>query len=394
MQRPGIFAIGCCLVIGQLNIGCGAGVEDGRREAESVAASTAPIPLPPFPPIPLPPFRSCPSGYVPPAFWPPIDPVALLNGAASDCAVGSNNAPCAPHRVYTPSPQRVREPLFLFLPGTNMEPDKHDLVLATAASTGYRTIGLSYDNTVSVTSACSGLEECGLECTGLVRGEAVRGVNLTPQVAVARGDSVLVRLYRVLEHLDAIDPAGGWSSYFVPAVGPINPDNFVWANIIVGGFSQGAGHAAWISRQRQVHGLFVLDGADDTCLDPMTGDALAAEWLTTGMDPSAGRPKYGYRHDHGTGDTSTTAAWEALGLGTALVNADVLDRIPPPRASVTEQGHPAAPAICSDHMSMARDDCMPTDLAGATAATAAEDAMLFGAYERRLCYVCDSATCP
>ena len=33
-----------------------------------------------------------------------------------------------------------------------MEPDKHDLVLSMAAYAGYRTIGLSYDNTFSVSS--------------------------------------------------------------------------------------------------------------------------------------------------------------------------------------------------------------------------------------------------
>jgi hypothetical protein len=383
MQRSRIPAIACYLV-GALHIGCAADV-DVRPEAQPVAASIAIAPVPGL--------QSCPSGYLAPGVFAPIDPVALLAGAASACAISSNASPCAPHHVYTPSPLRTREPLFVFLPGTNMEPDKHDLVLSMAASTGYRAIGLSYDNTVSVESACTGQDTCGLDCAGLVRGEAVRGVNLTPAVSVARGDSVLVRLYRLLEQLDAIDPAGGWSSYFVPAVGAITPDNIVWANIIIGGFSQGAGHAAWISRQRQVHGLFILDGADDTCVDPTTGDELPAEWLTTGLDASAGRPKYAYRHDHGTGDTTTTASWQALGLGTPLVNADVLDRIPPPHASVTNQGHPSA-AICSDHMSMARDDCMPTDLGGMTAATAAADVMLFAPYVSRLCYACDATTCP
>jgi hypothetical protein len=384
MQRSAIPAIAGSLVVLGLHISCAADGEDVRPEAQpgTIAA------------IALPALQSCPAGYLAPGVFPPIDPVALLGGTASDCVVGTNASPCAPHHVYTPSPLRVREPLFLLLPGTNMEPDKHDLVLSMAASTGYRAIGLSYDNTVSVETACTGLEACGLNCAGLVRGEAVRGVDLTPQVAVARGDSVLIRLYDLLVQLDAIDPAGGWSSYFVPAVGPITPNNILWANIIVAGFSQGAGHAAWISRQRQVHGLFILDGADDTCVDPVTGDELPAEWLTTGLDASAGRPKYAYRHDHGTGDTTTTASWQALGLGTALVNADVVDRVPPPQASVTEQGHPALPTICSDHMSMARDACMPTDLAGTTAATAAADVMLFDAYVSRMCYTCDATTCP
>lgn len=342
----------------------------------------------------IPGLQSCDITYSAPGAWPPIDPVGLLAGAASDCSVGTNASPCAPHHVYTPNPAREREPLFVFLPGTNMEPDKHDLVLLTAASAGYRTIGLSYDNTVSQSAACAGLDTCGLNCAGLMREEVARGIDLTPQVDVARGDSVLVRLYRVLEHLDSIDPAGGWSSYYVPATGSIRPNNIVWENIILGGFSQGAGELSYISWFQQVHGLFILDGANDTCVDPATGDNVPAEWLTATPDASAGRPKYAFRHDHGTGDTTTTASWQALGLGTTLLDIDMVAQLPPAHASVTAQGHPATPAICSDHMSMGRDDCMPTDLAGATAATVPADYRLFNAYTNGLCYACDAATCP
>jgi hypothetical protein len=345
-------------------------------------------------------FQSCSTTYSPPAMYPPIDPVALLGGTASDCVVGTNDSPCAPHHVYGPNPVREREPLFVFLPGTNMEPDKHDLVLMTAASTGYRSIGLSYDNTVSAGDACAGQEACGLNCRGDMREEVIRGVNVSANVAVARGDSILVRLYRVLENLDATDPGGGWSSYYVPTAGNINSTNILWDTIIFGGFSQGAGHAARLSRVRQVHGLFVLDGANDTCIDAL-GNDVPSEWITTGIDASAGRPKYGFRHDHGTGDTTTSASWDALGFGTSLTSidcalpgCDVIDMVPPPHASVTAQGHPVLPAICSNHMSMARDACMPTDVAGATAAAAAADSRLFEPYARRLCYACDIATCP
>lgn len=137
--------------------------------------------------------------------------------------------------------------------------------------------------------------------------------------------------------------------------------------------------------------MFVIDGATDTCTSG--GTTLAAEWLTTGTDASAGQPKYGVRHDHGTGDTTTSAAWQALGLGTSLSSIDLISTIPPLRAVSTEQGHPATLAICSDHMSMARDGCMPTDLAGATGATAPSDAWLFDAYTWRMCYACSDATC-
>ena len=304
-----------------------------------------------------------------------------------------------PHHVYSPSPAREREPLFVFLPGTNMEPDKHDLVLATAASTGYRSIGLSYDNTVSASDACTGQEACGLDCRGLMREEVVRGIDLSSNVDVARGDSVIVRLYRVLEELDAIDPTGGWDAYFVPTAGNPKASNILWEEIIIGGFSQGAGVATIISRAKQVHGLFILDGANDTCEDPVLGE-VPAEWMTSGTDASAGRPKYGVRHDHGTGATTNTASWEAIGLGTSLTSVDcasfcdVIDSNPPPIASKAAHGFPSSPSICSEHMSMARDACMPTDLSGTVGAATAPDARLFEVYARRLCYACDAATCP
>jgi hypothetical protein len=348
-------------------------------------------------------IQSCDVTYLAPGAFLPIDPIPLLAGAASDCTVGTSDSPCAPHHVYVPDPQRVREPLFLFLPGTNMEPDKHDQVLMTAASTGYRTLGLSYDNTLSTADACQNSTACGLDCTGSMREEVVRGVDVSAVVDVQRGDAVLVRLYRLLEELDTIDPTGGWSAYYVATAGPIRSTNIVWENIIVGGFSQGAGVATRISREFQVHGLLVIDGANDTCDDPLLGP-VAAEWLTTGSDASAGRPKYGVRHDHGTGSTTNTDVWQAIGLGTSLTSVDcalpfcdVIDSDPPHEASVTAHGYPsppAAPPICGEHMSMARDECMPTDVTGATPAVLPEDARLFEVYARRMCYACDAATCP
>lgn len=353
-------------------------------------------------------LRTCDTSYVPPSVYPPIDPVPLLAGAVSDCAVGTNEAPCAPHHVYGPSPVRERDPLFVFLPGSNMEPDKHDQILLTAASTGYRSIGLSYDNSVKVADACAGQLDCGLDCSGDMREEVVRGVDTSANVDVTRGDSIIVRLYRVLEELDTTDPGGGWADYYVPTAGSVNASNILWENIILGGFSQGAGHAAFISRHKQVHGLFIIDGGGDTCNDPVVGE-LPAEWLTTGVDASAGRPKYGLRHDHGTGHTTNTASWVEVGLGTSLTSVDctapavcdVIDTLIPPQATVTAHAPPPNPVplpfpgfTCNDHNSMARDECLPVDFAGSAAAIAADDARLFHVYARRMCYACDAATCP
>lgn len=62
----------------------------------------------------------------------------------SFCSGRSANTPCASHRVYKPKRgASVYAQLLLFLPGTQMEPRLHELVLQMGAYAGYRTIGLS-----------------------------------------------------------------------------------------------------------------------------------------------------------------------------------------------------------------------------------------------------------
>lgn len=348
-------------------------------------------------------LQSCPSasGYFaqPPIQLPSIDPVALLSAAPSACMVATNAAPCAPHHVYRPNATApVREPLVVFLPGTMMEPDKHDLVLATAAYAGYRTIGLSYDNSVAVEKACAGVNACGSDCMGLARTEAVLGTDVSTAVTIQRGDSVLERLYRVLVDLETSDPTGGWSNYYVSASANITPANIVWSNIIIAGFSQGAGHSALVSRLRQVHGLVLLDGGNDTCVDPL--GPLPAEWTTTLPDASAGRPKYGVTHRRNAMmPFEASPTWQALGIARNGISldgsfSDLIDSVPPSVFSFTNQNFAEPPVICSEHMSMARDQCLPANIAATVVAASAPESRLFVPYLSRFCYACDRGTCP
>ncbi|WNG62048.1 hypothetical protein F0U59_50620 [Archangium gephyra] len=281
-----------------------------------------------------------------------------------------------------------------------MEPDKHDLVLATAAYAGYRTIGLSYENRVAVDVACAGANTCGNDCQGRARTEAVLGTDVSSETQIERGDSVLERLYRVLEYLDANDPAGGWSSYYVPTAGNITPASIVWSQIIISGFSQGAGHAALISRKMQVQGLVIIDGGNDEC-DGVAGP-LPAEWTTLLPDASSGRRKYGVTHRRNAPmPYAPSATWQALGLGASGVSLDgtgwgrsVIDTLPPMPFSYTNQGFAEPPAQCSEHTSMARDECMPANLAAAAIAVTAPGSRLFAPYLHRFCYACEPGTCP
>jgi hypothetical protein len=325
------------------------------------------------------------------------NPVPLLAGAPSVCAAQGPNTPCAPHLVWYPGVVQPKDVLVVYLPGTGAVPGIQTYVQLAAVHAGYRTIGLSYDNQEDVDGACSPFPNCSTACGTRARQEIVLGTSVSSEVTVLRGDSVLERLYRLLENLDSIEPTVGWDAYYVPTAGNITPANIVWSKIIIAGFSQGAGHAAYISHTRQVHGLFVIDGAGETCLDNL-GNEVAAEWSTTGPDASATRPKYGVAHQNHAVPTPLT--WTALGLGTTGVTmddpvTDVIDADPPPLITHTAQLDPDGPGgFCTDHRSMGRDSCMPTNLSGVPAASSAAFARLFAPYLRRFCYACDAATCP
>jgi pimeloyl-ACP methyl ester carboxylesterase len=335
--------------------------------------------------------------------------------------VVTSNTPCSIHRVYRPGlGQDVREPLVVLLPGSGMEADRHNFVLQTAAYAGYRTIGLSYDNTGPVESQCAAAADC-LDCYGQARDEIITGndarhTNLT---VVQRSDSIVERLHNLLRGLEADDLADGtdddhWGDFYNTFAAGTPPPNSVavhtlrsieWDKIILVGFSQGAGHAARIAQQKQVHGLFLIDGGNDTC---GPGAGQPANWYAA-ANASLGRPSFGVTHRRGVANWAVPATWLALGFpssfddfddnliplaGPAAVGITDQDPLPNPDASPETPNRPCTPPNGNPHTSMGKDGCMPTTATSAVAAATADAAYLFGHYLARFCYACDELTCP
>ena len=345
------------------------------------------------------------------------DPVELLQygpASTSSCDAGSLEAPCAVHSVYVPGAARTpRLPLLVFLPGSSMTPDKHDLVLQMAAYAGYRTIGLSYDSRNNVEAGCVVdllPPVCPTDCHRQWRDEIIQGTDQTADITVQPGDSILERLYALLARLYADDLADGtnddsWDRYFTPTSGPppqVTYANFVWANIIVAGFSQGAGHTARISKAVAVHGMVLFDGPADGCTDP-AGTLVAVDWLNE-PDTSAGRPRFGVMHANwftifGIPVGTVMFSWEALGIGTGqpAQDLDALAGFPTTTAAYTAQipatGCPNFGPGSQEHGSMADDRCMPAAVAGGPVAASPETAYLFEPYLQRFCLACDDPTC-
>lgn len=340
----------------------------------------------------------------------PYDPESLrvaygIASQATVCPAGvvPTTPPCAVHRVYKPAAgAAVRAPLVVFFAGSGMTPDKHDQVLQMAAYAGYRTIGLSYDNTGTLESQCAAAGDC-VDCYGLARNEIIKGLDTrqTALTVVERADSILERLYNLLSALHADDLADGvdddhWHDYYnapfsIP--GPVNI-NFLtfnsirWNKVIVAGFSQGGGHAAKIARDTPVHGFVLLDGgANDSCGVPPT----LATWYSA-PDASAGRPRYGVSHRRAMNPWVVPAGWLALGFPPTFDDFDdSLLTLTPTQVGITNQRPPMG---CNNHNSMALDGCMPTDVGSRIAATTPPDVYLFDQYLRRFCNACDALTCP
>jgi hypothetical protein len=108
-------------------------------------------------------------------------------------------------------------------------------------------VNLNYPNSQAVGTLCSGLNT-DLDCYGKVRLEVIDGTDRTQLVNVNRSNSIENRLIMLLLYLHARSPGDGWGQY-------LSADNTLnWPVFVVGGHSQGGGHAGLLGRYHRVHG--------------------------------------------------------------------------------------------------------------------------------------------
>ncbi len=308
-----------------------------------------------------------------------IQPESLFSaGTPTACPGGTNTQPCGAHRVYVPdvtNPYRRNNQIFLFLPGTQSEPNKYDQVLAMAAYAGYRAIGLSYDNTNRMETVCGAT--CG--CYGPARREVILGGNLSANVVIQTGDTVVDRLYRLAEYLETTYPAEGWGQILSRDDNDGIPEStdIDWDGIVISGHSQGAGHAMMISKLDALDGIVLFDGGNDDCA---SGGLTYAQWHDL---PDFAVPRRGFFHDR-AGTFSLPGALLAMGFGIAAGDFDLLDLVWP-TAFVVATTDQTPPATCTEHGSMAYDGCMPAALAGGAVPATPADAYLFPFYVQWMC---------
>jgi len=176
--------------------------------------------------------------------------VLRVNPASTDPAIAVVHGPHI--AVYDPqAPSRHK--LYLFFVGTGGKASGSLGMDETFARWGYHAISLDYeDNVIAVASAHS-LDPTSF---GRYRDAIVTGAAVSSKIKVSRANSILNRFRKLLAWLVKHDPRGNWGQ-FVTGGKP------VWNRIIVGGHSQGAGHAAYIGKLFRVDRVLMFSGPQD-----------------------------------------------------------------------------------------------------------------------------------
>lgn len=219
-------------------------------------------------------------------------PVAFVAASETDPAI----ADVFDH-AYVEADGTPADKLFVFLPGTGGLPAGYRKILQNAAAGGYDALGLSYVNVVAVNDLCM-VTEPG--CHEGVRNEVITGQDTSSLVDIAPVDSIEHRLVAALTHL-------GWDKYIVEGAP-------AWEAIAFAGHSQGAGHAAFIARDHEVHRAVLFAGTEP------------ADWTQATLATPLERV-WGFVHADDPIAAPVQLSWDNLGIpGTVL---DIDDQVPP-----------------------------------------------------------------
>ena len=159
-------------------------------------------------------------------------------------------------------------PLAVFLPGSGGRPENATVMLGTMEQQGYRSIGLEYDDTPSVSQVCPQTPDPA--CSAEFREMRSYGTGRFSQLTNPVAEAIVPRLVALLKALAAAAPDEGWGGY-------LDGDQPRWDRIVLSGLSQGAGMAAYIAKTHAVRRVVLFSSPWD-----VNGrDKRPAPWLST-----------------------------------------------------------------------------------------------------------------
>lgn len=154
--------------------------------------------------------------------------------------------------IYYPGVKSTHK-LFLMIVGTGGSATDMVTIDDAVAQMGYHTLSLDYRNNV-ITTVCNNSPDSA--CFDKFRQEIMFGTPVSDSVNVDSTNSIVNRFRKALQYLVKNDPDGGWDEY-------IAGNRILWNNVVVGGHSQGAGHAAYIGKKFNVSRVLIFSGPQD-----------------------------------------------------------------------------------------------------------------------------------
>ncbi|MDA0170083.1 thrombospondin type 3 repeat-containing protein [Solirubrobacter taibaiensis] len=171
--------------------------------------------------------------------------------------------------VWLAAPERRVGKLLVFLPlgGMLNIPTEFEEFGSEAGRLGYHTIVLAYRNEAPVAMAppvgCGNGVEASTappNCAIDARMEILNGLEKSATVNVNRAGSIENRLNKLLVHLAATYPSEGWGQFIDTGGTEPTPK---WSQTVIAGGSFGAGQAAIIAAEHEVHRAVLITGWTD-----------------------------------------------------------------------------------------------------------------------------------
>ena len=164
--------------------------------------------------------------------------------------------------------------LYVHLVGSGGLPENNQIIARHAAERGFHVVSLAYPNWPSVGELT--FQSGDGEAPGQVRRERLFGEDASTLVDVDPPNSILNRLIQLLGYLDQQFPDERWARF-------LQDGQPAWSRLLIGGHSQGAGHAAYLGQDYRLAGVVLLGGPGD-----FVAGLGMADWLSRpGLTPAA-----------------------------------------------------------------------------------------------------------
>jgi polyhydroxybutyrate depolymerase len=170
------------------------------------------------------------------------------------------------HFISVPTNPSNSGVLYVHLPGSGGLPEDYQILNKHAATLGYHVINLAYPNWPAVRTLI--MDESDVDLPEKIRRERLYGENQTILIQVNKNNSIENRIIKLLEYNHFRHPEEHWDQFLTANNG------LYWYKIVVGGHSQGAGHAAYLAKQHPLQGIIMFAGPGD-----YVKDVGSAPWI-------------------------------------------------------------------------------------------------------------------